>query len=113
MEATEKLTITSNERSNSIFKFYNNLLIEFESKKLGYETLGLFVQSCLAGIAAMLILANDTSGVLKFVELFFVTILAMSFNSAFMINLKSKTALNLLIISVAFSLTMIVLNLFR
>lgn len=98
-------------KGNIFQKLYGNILLEFESKKWGYGTLGLFAQSCLGGIAAMLILANNTSATLKIGELFLVTFLAMGFNSAFMINLKAKTAFNSLIASVLFSVLMIVLNL--
>lgn len=95
---------------NKIQRIYTNTLMEFESKKWGYETLGLFAQSCLGGIAAMLILANNSSATLKIVELFFVTLLTMGFNSAFMVNLRSKIAFNILIASVFFSVLMIVIN---
>jgi hypothetical protein len=67
-------------KESSLQRFYNNSLAEFGSKKWGYETLALFAQSCLGGIAAMLILGNDTSPALKISELFFVTLLAMGFN---------------------------------
>lgn len=98
-------------KENSLQRLYHSLQAEFGRMKLGYETLALFAQSCLGGIAAMLILANDTSAALKIGELFFVTLLAMGFNAAVLVNLKSKLAFNILITSVLFSILMIVVNL--
>ncbi len=114
MKNSETIPMTNSghrNKENSLLRLYNSLLAEFGRMKLGYETLALLAQSCLGGIAAMLVLKNDTFPALKITELFFVTLLAMGFNAAVLVNLKSKLAFNILITSVLFSILMIVVNL--
>ena|SRR5690554_4072984 len=97
---------------NQLHQLYNNWQQEFGRLKWGYETLALFAQSCLGGIAAMLILANDTSPPVKLGELFLVTIFAMGFNAAVLVDLKAKPAFAILGCSVLVSLSMILINTF-
>jgi hypothetical protein len=97
---------------NNIHQLYDNWQKEFERLKWGYETLALFAQSCLGGIAAMLILANDTTGAVKLGELFLVTIFAMGFNAAVLVDLRAKPAFAILVCSVLVSLSMILINAF-
>lgn len=99
------------ENKHNLQGLYHSLQAEFGRMKWGYETLALFAQSCLGGIAAMLILKNDTFVALKISELLFVTLLAMGFNAAVLVNLQSRWAFNILIVSVLFSILMIVSNL--
>lgn len=54
-------------------RIYGKLLAEYQSKEFGYATLAIFAQSCLGGIAAMLILSTDLSRGVKIVQLFIVT----------------------------------------
>lgn len=95
---------------NNLQELYNNGQKEFGRFKWGYETLALFAQSCLGGIAAMLILANVATPALKLGELFLVTIFAMGFNAAVLVDLKARPAFALLICSVSVSLLMILIN---
>ena len=114
MKNSETIPMTNSghrNKENSLQRLYHSLQAEFGRMKLGYETLALLAQSCLGGIAAMLVLKNDTYAALKITELFFVTLLTMSYNAAVLVNLKSKLAFNILITSVIFSILMIAISL--
>lgn len=107
-----KITPRMNSGNKSIIqRLYSNCLVEFESMKWGYETIALFVQSCLGSIAAMFILKNTPLVNIKLVELVIVTILSMSYNAAVIIDLKVKSVFNILIASLFFSISMIIINL--
>lgn len=94
------------------FKLYNSLLAEFKREQTGYAAIAIIGQSCLGSVAAMLLLMNDLPTMVKMTLLFLVTIFCMAFNGAVLAQLKTKTTFNLLILSVVFSFTVIVADLF-
>ncbi len=89
-------------------KLYNILLKEFAKAQLGYAAIAIIGQSCLGSIAIMLALMSDLPMGVKFGFLFLVTIFCMAFNAAVLAQLRSKTTFNLLILSVLFSMFVIV-----
>ncbi len=103
---------SKNRNGNRLMKVYGELLAEYKSKEFGYATLAIFGQSCLGGIAAMLILSNDIWVGLKIAQLFIVTLLSMGYNGAVLAQLKPRIAFNLLILSVVFSCIVIIAHWF-
>ena len=92
-------------------KLYDDLLAEFKRAETGYATIAIIGQSCIGSVAAMVLLMNPMNTAVKMVLLFLVTILCLAFNGAVLARLKSKTTLNILIMSVLFSTLVIVANL--
>jgi len=88
-------------------KIYNELLTEFKKGQTGYATIAIIGQSCIGSVAAMLVLKNEIPVFFKLTLLFLVTILCMAYNAAVLVHLNAKMTLNLLIISVVFSLVTI------
>lgn len=86
---------------------YANLLEEFKRNRFGYATIGIIGQSCLGSAAAMFILMGEMSDLPKMGLLFFVTIFCMAFNAAVLANLNHKITFNTLIVSVLFSIGVI------
>ena len=97
---------------NRFLKWYNGLLTEFKKQQTGYAAIAIIGQSCLGSAAVMLLLMHDMSMAIKMTFVFFITILCMGFNAAVLAQLKSKTTFNLLILSVLFSISVIIANLF-
>lgn len=92
-------------------KVYNNMLAEFKREQTGYSSIAIIPQSCIGAVAAMMLLASGlTLG--NMVVLFMVTMFCMAYNSAVLAQLKSKTTFNLLIVSVVFSVIIIIAHLF-
>lgn len=92
-------------------RLYNNLLTEFKKGQTGYSALAIIGQSCLGSAAVMLVLMGQLTIGLKMVLVFLITILCMGFNAAVLSQLDAKTTFNLLLLSVGFSLTVIIFNL--
>jgi len=95
----------------TVMKLYNSLLDEFKKQKMGYASIAIIGQSCIGSVAAMLILMSDASKGMLLIQLFFVTILCMGFNGAVIAQQKTNIIFNLLLISVAFSIFIITINL--
>lgn len=93
-------------------KIYDNLLAEFKREQTGYSSIAIIPQSCIGSVAAMMLLMNDWAPFSKLALLFLVTILCMAYNGAVLAQLKSKATFNLLIISIVFSCSVIIANLF-
>ena|SRR5680860_162276 len=102
----------SEKRANSLSIIYSSLLEEFKRGKIGYSTIGLLGQSCIASIAVMLLLMHEMPVAIKMVSVFLVTILCMGYNATILAQLKSKVRFNALILSVVFSSIVIIANLF-
>lgn len=94
------------------FKFYNTLLAEFKRAQTGYATIAIIGQSCIGSVAAMLLLMSEMQTSVMLTLLFFVTILCMAYNGAVLAQLKSKAVFNLLLLSVSFSILVIIGSLF-
>lgn len=110
---TMSMTHSGSERMvNGALKWYNNVLTEFKMQQTGYAAIAIIGQSCLGSVAVMLLLMHEMPTGIKMTFVFLVTIFCMSFNAAVLAQLKSKTTFNLLILSVIFSCTVIIANLF-
>ncbi len=99
-------------KSNGLNKLYQNVLAEFKSMQTGYSTIAIIGQSCIGSVAAMMLLMSGVDYMVNLVLLFLVTIFCMAFNSAVLAQLKAKTTFDILLLSVAFSLAVIVSHLF-
>lgn len=99
-------------RINKFTKGYGKLLTEFKREQAGYSSIAIIPQSCIGSMAAMMLLLNDWAPFSKLTLLFLVTILCMAYNGAVLAQLKSKTTFNLLLLSIAFSCSVIIVNLF-
>ncbi len=88
---------------------YQKTFQDFEEGYLGFTTLAIIGQSCLGGAAAMYILQNGVS-LFQMIQLTFVVLACSFVNGAILSQQKHKLVFNLIIISVAISAFMIVLN---
>ena len=88
---------------------YQKTFQDFEEGYLGFTTLAIIGQSCLGGAAAMYILQNGVS-LFQMIQLTFVVLACSFVNGAILSQQKHKLVFDLIIISVAISVFMIVLN---
>lgn len=105
-------TSVTNEKRNRSLALYTNLLEEFKRNRFGYATIAIIGQSCLGSAAAMLLLMSELSDLSKMGLLFFVTIFCMAFNAAVLANLSHRATFNTLIVSVLFSMGVILAMIF-
>lgn len=89
---------------------YQNLLQNYTRGFLGFSTLGVMVQSCVGGLAAMNILMNGNSPIQMF-QLFVAVVLCVSYNGALLSQLSPKITFNLFWASVIVNSTLFVINL--
>lgn len=89
---------------------YGNIFTEFKEMYYTYAALGIIASSCIGSVAAMLILMRG-SGLLQMFEMFLVVSVAMWFNATVLAQLKPKTVLNSLIVSVFVNILIIILHL--
>jgi len=89
---------------------YQNLLQNYTRGFLGFSTLGVMVQSCIGGLAAMTILMNGNS-VVQMVQLFIAVVLCVSYNGALLSQLSPKITFNLFWASVIVNSMLFVVNL--
>ncbi len=101
----------SKNKASGLRHIYKQTFNEFKKKQLGYSTIGIIGQSCLGSAAAMVLLMGEMDMVLKMILLFFVIIFCMAFNGAVLAQLKPLTTFNLLILSIAFSILVIMVHL--
>ncbi|MCM8568741.1 hypothetical protein NE848_05090 [Gramella jeungdoensis] len=90
-------------------KLYARLYQDFEEMYLGYAALAIIASSCWGSIAAMFILMNG-HGISNMIQLFLVVAVCMGFNASVIAQLKTKIVFNSLIISLAVSTILIVVN---
>lgn len=90
---------------------YQNLLQNYTRGILGFSTLGVMVQSCIGGLAAMNILINGNSPA-QMVQLFIAVVLCVSYNGALLSQLPPKVTFNLFWISVIVNSVLFTVNLF-
>jgi len=76
---------------------------------MGFNALAVMVQSCIGGIAAMMVLQNGSTPA-QMVQLFFVVILASGFNGAVLSQQKPKLVFDLLLLSVIGNSLIAILN---
>ena len=89
---------------------YQTLLQNYTRGFLGFSTLGVMVQSCIGGLAAMTILMNGNS-VVQMVQLFIAVVLCVSYNGALLSQLSPKITFNLFWASVIVNSMLFVVNL--
>lgn len=77
---------------------YTKVFNQFKEGYLGYATLGLLIQSCLGGIAAMAIL-HERTGFSQQIQLFMAVVLCMMYNASMMAGFNKKWVFNLLLAS--------------
>jgi len=90
--------------------WHKNLVAEYKKGHLGYASIAIIGQSCLGAIAAMYILKTDHSDIWGLFQLFLVTAGCMAFNGDVLTHQKAQFTINLLIISLALSIALIILN---
>lgn len=90
-------------------KLYKNLYEDFEQLYLGYSTLGIILSSCLGSAAAMVVLMNGHDFT-QMVQLFLIVVVAMGYNSSFLAQMKPRFVFNSLILSLATSSILLILN---
>lgn len=99
-------------KSSALKNMYKRLFMEFKKSQLGYSSIAIIGQSCLGSAAAMVLLMGTMDMILKMILLFLVTILCMAFNGAVLAQLKPVTTFNILILSVTFSILVIIAHIF-
>ena len=105
-------TTLTHVKRNRPLELYTDLLEEFQRNRFGYATIGIIGQSCLGSAAAMFLLMSNLADLPKMGLLFLVTIFCMAFNAAVLANLSSKITFNTLIVSVLFSIGVILALIF-
>lgn len=88
---------------------YSKYLDRFEHGLFANVSIGVLVQSCVGGIAAMAVLMNGTS-LFQMIQLFLVVALCIGFNGAVLSQQKPKTMYNLLIASIALNTLIALVN---
>lgn len=115
LELVNKVTRKQSRSSrNIIADLYNNLLKEYAKGPYAYGALSILGQSCIASIAAMYILMNlnDFSNPSQIIQLCLVTIPCFGYNITVISQQKIKIQVNVLIISVLTSVTLLCINAF-
>jgi len=102
----------TNVKKSRPLALYTDLLEEFKRNRFGYATIAIIGQSCLGSAAAMFLLMSDLADLTKMGLLFFVTIFCMAFNGAVLANLNDRATFNTLILSVLFSIGVIMAMIF-
>ncbi len=92
----------------NIYKKWAN---EFENGSIGYSSIAIIPQSCLGSVAAMFILMNGNTFA-QMIQLFLVVVACMIFNAAVLSQQKPKLVFNLLLVSIATSTILTIINLF-
>ena len=90
-------------------KLYKTLYEDFDQLFLGYSTLGIILSSCLGSASAMVVLMNGHDFTQMF-QLFLIVVVAMGYNSAFLAQMKHKFVFNSLILSLATSSILLLIN---
>jgi len=90
-------------------KLYKNLYEDFDQLFLGYSTIGIILSSCLGSAAAMVVLMNGHN-LSQMIQLFLIVVVAMGYNSAFLAQMKHKFVFNSLILSLATSSILLLIN---
>lgn len=90
-------------------KIYKSLLDDFSELYLGYASVAIILSSCLGGATAMLILLNG-HGFFAMVQLFLVVAVCMIYNSTVLLQMKPKFVFNSLLISLAVSSIVALIN---
>lgn len=88
---------------------YSKLLSDFKEMYLAYIPLMIILSSCLGSVAAMYILMQERS-ILQVIQLSICVIVCMTFNASILAQMKPKTVLNLLLISLLTNIILVFIN---
>ncbi len=91
---------------------YENLYEKFESGFFASSSIGVLVQSCVGGIAAMAVLMHG-NGLIQMFQLFIVVTCGIGYNGAILSQQKPRTVYNLLIASIVVNTLLAVFNFAR
>lgn len=91
--------------------YYQQQLAEFRKDFLAGATTGIILSTCLASVAAMLILMNGTT-LKDMIQLGIIVCVSMWYNASVLAQLKPRFVFNSLITSVLVSIVFIFLNIF-
>ena len=89
---------------------YQYFLQSYTRGFLGFSTLGVMVQSCVGGLAAMTILMNGNAPI-QMVQLFIAVVLCVSYNGALLSQLSPRITFNLFWTSVIVNTFLFIINL--
>lgn len=90
-------------------RLYKTLYEDFEQLYVGYSAVAIILSSCLGSAAAMVILMNGHDVVQMF-QLFLVVMVCMGYNSTVLAQLKPKFVFNALLLSLAVSTILLLVN---
>ncbi len=90
-------------------RLYNTLYKDFEELFVGYSAVAIILSSCLGSAAAMVILMNGHD-FLQMFQLFLVVAVCLTYNAAIFAQMKSKFVFNMLILSLATSTLLLIIN---
>lgn len=88
---------------------YNKLFKDFEQLYLGYSAVAIILSSCLGSAAAMVVLMNGHDFT-QMVQLFLIVVACMGYNSTVLAQMKPKFVFNSLLLSLAVSTILLLLN---
>lgn len=88
---------------------YDKYYEKFEDGFFANSTVGVLVQSCVGGVAAMAVLQNGTSFA-QMLQLFLVVSCSIGYNGAILSQQKPKIIFNMLLLSVGLNLLIATLN---
>jgi hypothetical protein len=88
---------------------YHRLYERFEHGFFANSTLGVLVQSCVGGIAAMAVIENG-NGLFQMFQLGLVVMVSIGYNGCILAQQKPKTVFNVLIASVTVNTLLAAVN---
>ena len=91
---------------------YDKYYAQFQNGFFANSTLGVLVQSCVGGIAAMAVLVNGNSLAQMF-QLMIVVALSVGYNGAILSQQKPRTVFNILLASIAINILLAAINFAR
>lgn len=91
---------------------YEKVYGQFEDGFFANSTIGVLVQSCIGGIAAMAVLENGNSFI-QMVQLFVVVLCSIGYNGAILSQQKPKIVFNILLGSILINMLLAVFNFAR
>lgn len=89
---------------------YNKYASQFEHGFFANSTLGVLVQSCMGGMAAMAVLSNGNN-LFQMFQLFLVVMLCVGYNMSLLSQQKPKFVFNMLLLSMTVNTLIFIANL--
>lgn len=88
---------------------YEKYYGRFEHGFFASSSIGVLVQSCVGGIAAMAVLENGNN-IIQMIQLFLVVAFSVSYNGAILSQQKPKVVFNMLILSLTVNALLALVN---